>query len=54
MNYYMDFDPYMIREVNALRLEKRLQDNGGPSISRFFALAGRGLVPLLRRVRVVG
>lgn len=60
MNYYMDFNPYVIRErnqqmlmeVNSLRLEERLQDNGGSSSSRFFALAHRSLMPLLRRVRL--
>ncbi len=62
MNHYMDFDPYVIRErnqqvlreINSLRLEERLRDNGGSSGSRFFALAGRGLMPLLRRVRLAG
>jgi hypothetical protein len=62
MNHYMDFDPYTIRErnqqvlreINSLRLEERLRDDGGSSSSRFFALAGRGLVPLLRRVRLAG
>jgi hypothetical protein len=59
---YMDFDPHVIRErnqqvlgeVNSLRLQERLRDNGGSSGSRFFALAGRGLVPVLRKVRLVG
>jgi hypothetical protein len=53
---YMDFDPYlirernqqMLREVNSLRLEERLRDNGGSSRSWFFALAGRSALPLLR------
>jgi Tol biopolymer transport system component len=44
---YMDFNPYLaqernqqiFREVNALRLEKRLQDDRVSSGSRFFALA---------------
>ena len=59
---YMDFDPYLIRErnqqvlteVNELRLEERLRDNGGSSSSRFSSLTHRDLVPLLRRVRLVG
>ncbi len=62
MNHYMDFDPYMIRErnqqvlgeINSLRLQERLRNSGGSSGSRFFALAHRGLVPLLRRVRLAG
>ena len=62
MNYYMDFDPYTIRErnqqvlgeINSLRLEERLRDNAGSSGSRFFALVHRSFMPLLRRVRLVG
>ncbi len=62
MNHCMDFDPYvirernqqMLREINSLRLEERLRDNGGSSGSRFSSLAHRGLMPLLRRVRLVG
>ena len=62
MNPYLDFDPYFIRErnqqvlgeINSLRLEGRLRDNRASSGSRFFALAGRGLMPLLRRVRLAG
>jgi hypothetical protein len=53
---YMDFDPYltrernrqMLREVNSLRLEERLRDNGGSSGSRFLALARRSALLLLR------
>jgi hypothetical protein len=53
---YMEFNPYltqerrqhMLREVNSLRLQKRLRDNGGSSSSRFFALARRSALPLLR------
>jgi hypothetical protein len=53
---HLDFDPYlaqdrrqqMLREVNSLRLQKRLRDNGGSSSSRFFALARRSALPLLR------
>ena len=45
---YMDFNPdliqechqQMLRELNSLRLEKRLRDNRGSGGSRFFALAG--------------
>jgi hypothetical protein len=45
----LDLDPYlaqerrqqMLREVNALRLQKRLRDNHESSGSRFFALARR-------------
>ena len=62
MNNLMDFDPYvirecnqqMLREVNSLRLEERLRNNGGSSGSRFFALVHRSFMPLLRRVRLVG
>ncbi len=60
MNYYTDFDPYvirernqqMLREINSLRLEERLRDNGGSGGSRFSSFAHRGLMPLLRRVRL--
>ena len=54
---YMDFDPYltqerhqnMLREVDSLRLKKRLRDDRGSGGSRwFFALAGRSALPLLR------
>jgi hypothetical protein len=53
---YMDFNPYltqerrqqMFREVNSLRLQKRLRDNHESSGSRFFALARRSALPLLR------
>ena len=56
MNYYMDFDPYLIgernnqmkRDVDSLRLEKRLREDRGPSGWRFLALAKRGAMPLLR------
>ena len=52
----LDLDPYlaqerrqqMLREVNALRLQKRLRDNHESSGSRFFALARRSALPLLR------
>ncbi len=53
---YMDFNPYlaqkrhqqMLREVNSLRLQKRLGDDRGLRGSRFFALARRSALPLLR------
>ena len=53
---YMDFNPYVtqerrqqkLREVNSLRLQKRLRDNHESSGSRFFALARRSALPLLR------
>jgi hypothetical protein len=53
---YMDFNPYltqerrpqMFREVNSLRLQKRLRDNHESSGSHFFALARRSALPLLR------
>lgn len=59
---YMDFDPYVIRErnqqmqrdVNSLRLEKRLREDCGSSGSRFVALAKRGVVPLLRAAHLAG
>jgi hypothetical protein len=53
---YMDFNSYLaqernqqiFREVNSLRLEKRLRDDRVSSGSRFFALARRSALPLLR------
>ena len=57
MNHYMDFDPYFIRErneqmhreVDSLRLRKRLREaRGSSSGSRFVALARKGVMPLLR------
>jgi hypothetical protein len=62
MNHYMDFDPYVIRErnqqvlreIDSLRLQERLRDNGGSSGLRFFALVHRSFMPLLRRVRLAG
>ena len=53
---YMDLNPdliqechqQMLRELNSLRLEKRLRDNRGSGGSRFFALARRSALPLLR------
>ena len=59
---YMDFDPHLIREcneqirreVNSLRLEERLGEDGRPPAhgSGFFAFARRGVVPLLRAARL--
>ena len=54
---YMDFNPYlyqerhqqMLREVNSLRLEKQLRDDRVSSGSRFFALARRSALPLVRQ-----
>jgi hypothetical protein len=56
MNHYIDFNPdviqernqQMFREVNSLRLQKRLRDDRGSSGSRFFTLARRSALPLLR------
>ena len=57
MNHYTDFDPYVIRErnqqmhreVDSLRLRKRLREaRGSSSGSRFVALARKGVMPLLR------
>ena len=57
MNHYMDFNPYvirerkeqMLREVDSLRLRKRLREaRGSSSGSRFVALARKGVMPLLR------
>ena len=53
---YMDFDPYplkerrqqMLGEVDSLRLQKRLRDDRASRGSRFFALARRCALPLLR------
>ena len=53
---YMDFNPYvtqerhqqMLREVNSLRLNKRLRNERGSSTSRLVALARRSALPLVR------
>ncbi len=58
MNYYADFDPYLIREhnegllreVSTHRLEKRLREDREPSGLRFIAFARTASLPLLRRV----
>jgi hypothetical protein len=52
---YMDFDPHLtrerhqqtLREIDSLRLKKRLWDKGGSSGSRLVALAGRSVMSLL-------
>jgi hypothetical protein len=63
MNYYADFDPYLIRERNAntlrevrtLRLGKRLrEDRGEPNGWRLVALARMVMLPLLRGVGLAG
>ena len=62
MNHYMDFNPYVIRELNqqlhrevrSLRLEERLREDRGSSGSRFVALAKRGVMPLLRAAHLAG
>ncbi len=63
MNHYMDFDPYFIRErneqmhreVDSLRLRKRLREaRGSSSGSRFVALARKGVMPLLRAAHRAG
>ena len=57
MNHHMDFDPYVIRErnermrreVDSLRLKKRLRKDRRSSGSRFVALARRrGVMRLVR------
>ena len=57
MNHHMDFDPYVIRErnermrreVDSLRLKKRLRKDRRSSGSRSVALARRwGVMPLVR------
>jgi hypothetical protein len=59
---YMDFDPYVIgernrqlhREVDSLRLQKRSRKDRRSSGRRFFALAKRGAMPLLRAAYLAG
>jgi hypothetical protein len=54
---YMDFNPYlyqerhqqMLREVNSLRLNKRLRDDRRSSGSRFLGFARRSTLPLVRQ-----
>ena len=59
---YTDFDPYVIRErnnqmhrdINSLRLEKRLREDRPSSGRRFVAFAKRGAMPLLRAAHLAG
>ena len=60
---HMGFNPYlaqechqqMQREVDSLRLKKRLRDDRDRSGSRFFALAARkSALPLLRGAGLTG
>ena len=54
---YMDFNPYlyqerrqqMLREVDSLRLNKRLRDDRGSGSSRFRGFARRSALPLARQ-----
>jgi len=54
---YMDFNPYlyqerhqqMLREVDSLRLNKRLRDDRGSSGSRFLGFVRRSALPLARQ-----
>ena len=58
---YMDFNQdliqerhqQMLREVDSLRLQKRLRDDRESSGSRFFALARRSALPLVRRAGLI-
>jgi len=62
MNYYADFDLYLIRErnegllreVSTLRLEKRLHKNSRGGALRLVAVASKSTLPALRRVGVAG
>jgi hypothetical protein len=57
MNYYADFDPYLIRErnewllreVRTLRLEKRLRKNRRGGALRLVSVASKSTLPVLRR-----
>jgi hypothetical protein len=59
---YIDFDPYVIgarnqqmhRDVDSLRLEKRLREDSRSSGRRFVAFAKRGAMPLLRAAHLAG
>jgi hypothetical protein len=58
MNYYVDLDPYLLRErnegllreVSTLRLEKSLWEDSEPSVPRLATLARTATLPLLRWV----
>jgi hypothetical protein len=63
MNHYADFDRYAIkernerirREVQTLRLEKRLRQNGEPrSGAGLVALISKSTLPLLRGTGLAG
>jgi hypothetical protein len=63
MNHYMGFDPHLIRErnerirheVETLRLEKRLRQNGEPRPgARLASLVSKSTLPLLRRAGLAG
>jgi len=62
MSYLAGLDPYVDRErnegirreVQTLRLEKRLGEHRGKSGSRFVALTKRGVMPLLRAAHLAG
>ena len=63
MNHYMGFDPHLTRErnegirheVETLRLEKRLRQNGEPRPgARFASLVSKCTLPLLRRAGLAG
>jgi hypothetical protein len=59
---YMNFEPHLIRErneqvqreVDSLRLEKRLREDRGSSGLHFVALARMVMMPLLRAARLAG
>ena len=62
MSYFPGLDPYadrernegIRREVQTLRLEKRLGEHRGSRGSRFLALTKRGVRPLLRAAHLAG
>jgi hypothetical protein len=63
VNYFADFDRYAMgernegirREVQTLRLERRLRGNGGPrSGARLAAFVSKSTLPRPRRAGLVG
>jgi hypothetical protein len=63
MNHHADFDQHVLkernerirREVQTLRLEKRLRQNGEPrSGAGLVAFVSKSTLPLLRRAGLVG
>ena len=63
MNHFADFDRYVIgernegtrREVQTLRLERRLRENGEPRPGlRLASLVAKSTLPLLRRAGLAG